>query len=513
MPLQEEPIHSLHVTSPSISSLTDFPIRYAQRLQRAGFTTASEVILINPENLKSQTGLSSEDVQDVYQSLSMICSPKVFTVSQHLLEDDHSFISLGSPGLDRLFGSHPTGIPTGLLTEITGESSSGKTCMSLQLSLNVQLPYMLGGLQGGCIYLCTESAFPSNRLYELATGLSSRLKTTSIDENRTSQAEIQHLIQHLNVSHFMENIHLLRAHDPQTLIHTIHYSLPAFLQQQNRIRVQDTQNSNPIKLIVLDSIAAIFRADLDQARSNENGIWKDTKLRMTERAAEMNQVADGLKFLADRYRLAVVIVNQVSDVMDMTSSYLHAVRPTDAIGLNHAWNTSGIIVPAISTNPAEAGQRLSLESPTPSSSNQSTTTPTTSSSTPTNIDLDGPSAIPLDYHQQAAHFTGQRVTNNRKEAALGLVWANAINIRIMLSRSNVFLDRSSPVHRINDDRQDLQTYASDPVKLSSPRVREAVLVFSPFGKTSTDTTGRGIRYVIHSLGILTVDDYLRLSSC
>lgn len=55
-------------------------------------------------------------------------------------------ISCGCPLLDRFLRG---GILVPGLTEIVGESSSGKTQFCLQLCLAVQLPSKLGGLHGG----------------------------------------------------------------------------------------------------------------------------------------------------------------------------------------------------------------------------------------------------------------------------------------------------------------------------------------------------------------------------
>ena len=46
------------------------------------------------------------------------------------------------------------GILSQTLTEISGESASGKTQLCMQLCLTVQLPKKLGGLEGG------EASFP-----------------------------------------------------------------------------------------------------------------------------------------------------------------------------------------------------------------------------------------------------------------------------------------------------------------------------------------------------------------
>lgn len=50
--------------------------------------------------------------------------------------------------LDRVIG----GIIPGAITEIVGESASGKTNLALQLCCAVQLPKHLGGLGGGKNY-------------------------------------------------------------------------------------------------------------------------------------------------------------------------------------------------------------------------------------------------------------------------------------------------------------------------------------------------------------------------
>lgn len=52
-------------------------------------------------------------------------------------------VSTGDPTMDRILGG--SGIPLGSLTEIVGESASGKTQLALQLCLAVQDPNQLHG--------------------------------------------------------------------------------------------------------------------------------------------------------------------------------------------------------------------------------------------------------------------------------------------------------------------------------------------------------------------------------
>ncbi|POW00989.1 hypothetical protein PSTT_12738 [Puccinia striiformis] len=391
-------------------------------------------ITTSPESIKSQTGLSVAEVQDVYRRLSAICSPLISTITERRSasrkeEEKDGFITLGSPDLDKLFGSQQSetvGIPTGLLTEIVGESGSGKTCLSLQLSLNVQLPFHLGGLNGACVYLCTESGFPTSRLFEMAVALSNRFN---------AQDTIG-----LNVE-----------------------SLWKIGQQSNR----------RIRLIVLDSIGAIFRADL----SSHQPTTTTTMGKIEIISSLINQVADGLKILADKYKLAVVVVNQVSDVITHQS-----IAPIDN------------------------NQRTTISSNTSSSSLSGHPRSTPASSNPTSQNIVDSQILPLIYNEQSVHFNGQKVTSNRKEAALGIHWTNSINIRIMINKLN---NSYIPVNHLSSSTSTISPNQSEGgglIKYSDLGVRQAVVVFSPFCKTSPDLDP--VKFVIHSTGIVSVNQFI-----
>lgn len=59
------------------------------------------------------------------------------------------------------------GLPSGCVTEIVGESGTGKTQLCLQLCANVQLPKAIGGLEGRCIYLDCNGGFDVRRLAQI----------------------------------------------------------------------------------------------------------------------------------------------------------------------------------------------------------------------------------------------------------------------------------------------------------------------------------------------------------
>lgn len=74
-------------------------------------------------------------------------------------------ITFGCAALDKITRN---GLPIRGITEIVGESGCGKTQLCLQLTLNVQLSLADGGLERSAVYICTEDAFPSKRLVQMA---------------------------------------------------------------------------------------------------------------------------------------------------------------------------------------------------------------------------------------------------------------------------------------------------------------------------------------------------------
>lgn len=110
----------------------------------------------------------------------------------------------------------------------------------------------------------------------------------------------------------------------------------------------------PVRLLVLDSLAALLRAETALTGGG-----------LVARSRRLCSLSDRLKALALEYHLAVVVVNQVSDVFSGTGA------------------------------------------------------------------SDAPEML---YAAQARHFNGQSASV-RKEAALGIVWANCVNARLMLART------------------------------------------------------------------------------
>ncbi|KAL4238913.1 DNA repair protein xrcc3 [Mactra antiquata] len=159
------------------------------------------------------------------------------------------------------------------ITEISGESASGKTQFGLQLSLTAQLPTEYGGLDSGTLYICTEDAFPSNRLYQMIKNFTSR------HGNR--------ICHHGNLG---DKIFIEHVADFEGLTECLEKKADLLLK------------SGTIKCIVLDSVAAHFRSDYEGHE-------------MFKRAQHISMIGSLLFKYSQQYNIPVICINQVTSSM------------------------------------------------------------------------------------------------------------------------------------------------------------------------------------------------------
>lgn len=176
------------------------------------------------------------------------------------------------------------------LTDIAGQSASGKTQLCLQLALSVQRPLELGGLAGEAAYICTEGPFPYGRLVAMA---------------RASG----HLGDSEDIAHVTDRIHVAHAHTVGALSYLVQHHLPALLAQRS------------VRLIIVDSIAAPFRCEFERDE-------------FIERARQLHRLAHAMKRMSDQWHVPVVCVNQVTDTVGDARDTATATLP--ALGLQWA---------------------------------------------------------------------------------------------------------------------------------------------------------------------------------
>ncbi|KAE8372698.1 P-loop containing nucleoside triphosphate hydrolase protein [Aspergillus bertholletiae] len=183
-----------------------------------------------------------------------------------------SMISTLDTALDDLLGG---GVPTSYVTEVTGESGSGKTQFLLTLLLAVQLPSPRG-LGKNAIYISTEAPLSTPRLSQL---IDSHPYLSNLPRDRAPT---------------LENILSINAMDLESQDHILNYQLPVAIQRYN------------VGLIVIDSITSNYRAE--HTAHNILGL--------STRSGELTKLGQMLRNLAIQENLAIVVANQVSDRFD-----------------------------------------------------------------------------------------------------------------------------------------------------------------------------------------------------
>ncbi|XP_004297875.1 PREDICTED: DNA repair protein XRCC3 homolog [Fragaria vesca subsp. vesca] len=215
-------------------------------------------------------------------------------------------LTLGCPILDGYLGG---GIPCNSLTELIAESSCGKTQFCLQLTLFAQLPPSHGGLSASSLFLHSEFPFPFRRLRHLSGSF------------RSSHSD-------LIFTNPCDDVYVRPVNDARQLLD---------LMPKIETLVAGGKTRLPVRLIVIDSIAALFRSEFGNNPSD-----------LKRRSFLFFKISGMLRRLASKYGVAVVVTNQVVDFMgevegingvrvgNLRSLYSSGRRVCPALGL--AWS-------------------------------------------------------------------------------------------------------------------------------------------------------------------------------
>jgi DNA repair protein RadA len=206
-------------------------------------------------------------------------------------------ISSGCSKFDKNFSG---GFESQATTEIYGEFGCGKTQICHTASVMAQMKKEEGGLEGSVIYIDTEGTFRPERIKEIA-------KARGVK----------------NPDSVLDNIIHARA---WSYAHQI-FLITEGLEEQIR-KLKNTER--PVKLVVLDSLMALFRAEL-----TGQGY-------LARRQQFVNRMYHLLGRLAETYNFVCIVTNQMvastemfgrdsasgGNVVAHTSTYRLSVRKT-----------------------------------------------------------------------------------------------------------------------------------------------------------------------------------------
>ncbi|KAI9870831.1 MAG: hypothetical protein M1830_003748, partial [Pleopsidium flavum] len=362
------------------------------------------------------------------------------------------------------------GVPTGYITEITGESGAGKTQFLLTLLLTAQLPPP-HGLSRNTLYISTESPLSTPRLSQLLT-THPHLSTLS-PSSRPS----------------LDRVLSIQTPDLESQDHILTYQLPVAIARHN------------IGLVVLDSVAANYRAEFSNAQAGTG--TARSGLAMAKRSAELVRLGQLLRTLARTHDLAVVVANQVADRFTQVKA---PSRPSS----HHMPSSPAEIMPP--PPPSSSTAPLSSSQPSLAADHNRTSTPSISAAAA------AAAATPLTLDHQQRFFTGwgdlplstphtntlTTINNNNnnhtnlKTPSLGLTWTNQLACRIALLKEPVYTDTSTATNT-TINKQNWPTNESSGEKTLIRWRRWMKVVFAPWVAGAEGQ--RGVEFEITGTGL------------
>ncbi|KAI9144185.1 P-loop containing nucleoside triphosphate hydrolase protein [Paraphysoderma sedebokerense] len=422
----------------------DLPPKLSQALHTSGyFTYAIDIFTTHPHDLSKKLRLSDSETTQLLKLVAkylcskpnksytdLYCIPSL-TALELSKSNRQGKISTGDHALDSFLDG---GIQWPGITEIVGGSSTGKTQLCLQLAVAAQLPQDLGGLDCGVLYISTEGRFPLTRLDQMIAKFTTQYPS----------------LPDFSAASILSRIYIEHITDTETQNHVLQYQLPVLLSSHYNNSCSSscpsTPPSRPIRLVIVDSIAANFRGD-------------SMDISFTQRANMFYDLSSKLKKWADCFGVAIVVVNQVSDDFShppKSSSDLYS-KSFGSINQNQSDHSK-----------SESHTRIPINSIT------------------SNLGLDG------------------------VKPTLGLQWSNVITSRLILTRHDRFKSKpsftsllkdslfdESREHDYNNDRGVVNSFQ----RCTDTNVRRSLkVVFSPCLPSFVDS-GRCCEFVIDHEGV------------
>jgi len=252
----------------------------AEKLKEAGYDNLMAIAVATPGELTDAAGIGESSARKIINSARNNLDMG-FATGEELLKKRESVIriSTGSSAFDSLIGG---GLESGGITECYGAFGSGKTALAHMLAVSAQLPKEKGGSEGVVVWIDSENTFRPERIKQIA-------EARGLDPLK-----------------ILKNIRCVRAYNSD------HQMIVA-----EKVEDLITKDNLPVKLVIVDSLMAHFRAEFIGRGS------------LADRQQKLNKHMHTLMKIADVHNLCVYVTNQVMAKPDMFFG-----DPTAAIGGN-----------------------------------------------------------------------------------------------------------------------------------------------------------------------------------
>lgn len=269
----------------NIEGIPGVGVSTAEKLRNAGFDDVMAIAVESPKNLSELTGVGETLCAKIIAAAKQMADIGSFETGAEILERRKRIgkLTTGAKALDELMGG---GFETQSIVELYGEFGSGKTQIVHQLAVNVTLPPEEGGLEGETVYIDTENTFRPDRIEQMA------------------------IAKGLDPLEVLKKIHVARAYNSHHQMLLVD-------------KAKEIAKEHPIRLVVVDSLTAHFRAEY---------VGRGT---LADRQSKLNVHMHALLRFGDLNNAVVAVTNQVSAKPDAFFG-----DPTRPIGGNIVGHTA-----------------------------------------------------------------------------------------------------------------------------------------------------------------------------
>lgn len=271
--------------NPDLKDIDGVGPKTAQLLQSKGIMSPKHLALFTPEELVDITDITPDRAEKILRSARelVLGSDRAVKASEFAKKFiDLPRVKTHVEAIDKLLQG---GLEARAIYEFAGEFGSGKTQLCHQLAVTVQLPRDKGGVEGATVYVDTEEAFSVSRVEAIA-------KRFNLEPDKV-----------------LNNIYVVKVVNASDLEDRVKFDVVKLIEKNN------------VKLVVIDSIIALYRAEF---KGRE---------RLAERQQRLNYILDWLMRIAKVYTVHVVLTNQV---LDVPLGYIEVKRPAGGNVLAHA---------------------------------------------------------------------------------------------------------------------------------------------------------------------------------
>jgi DNA repair protein RadA len=282
-------------TQPELEDLPGVGPATADKLRDNGFESFQSIAVASPAELSNQADVGESSASDIINAARDAADIGGFETGADVLERREQIGKLEAqvPEIDDLLGG---GVETQSITEVYGEFGAGKSQVTHQLAVNVQLPQEVGGLGGRAVFIDSEDTFRPERIDEMVRGLPDETIAAALEQREIEGEPGDEEAMEALVTDVLDKIHVAKGFNSN------HQILLA--EKALEIANEYEDEEYPVRLLIVDSLTAHFRAEY-VGRGE-----------LADRQQKLNKHLHDLDKVGNLYNAAVVVTNQVQSNPD-----------------------------------------------------------------------------------------------------------------------------------------------------------------------------------------------------